>query len=386
MPQVRSHTKPPREEHGLWARYVLDLLERVDIRPHGRRPWDWQVHDPRLYRQIVLRGNLGLGEAYMNGWFDCQHLDQSLDRILRAKLDENTCVPPLIFNLRNRLFNLQTRQRAWQVGRQHYDIGNDLYRHMLDERMIYSCGYWKNASSLDQAQINKLQLVGDKLNLKPGMRVLDIGCGWGGAAAFLAERYGVNVDGVTISRQQHEWASQQHKSPQLRFRLMDYRDISGQYDAIYSIGMFEHVGPKNYRAYFHKVKSLLKPAGAFLLHSIGKASPILAADPWISRYIFPNGMIPTQAALVNGLKDSFRIEDWHNFGPDYDRTLMHWHENVEQARWQLPRQYDRRFFRMWRYYLLSSAASFRARKLELWQLLLTHGDDSPQQPAHTRAG
>jgi cyclopropane-fatty-acyl-phospholipid synthase len=386
MPQVSTQTKPPHADSGPWARYVLKLLEKADIRPHGKRPWDWQVHDRRLYRDIVLRGNLGLGEGYMKGWFDCQRLDQSLQRILTARLDENTFLPPLIFNWRNRLFNLQTRQRAWQVGKQHYDIGNALYQKMLDARMIYSCAYWKNAQSLDAAQEAKLTLIGEKLNLKPGMKVLDIGCGWGGAAAFLAERYGVAVDGVTISQRQHQWAQEKHPDARLNFRLMDYRDLQGTYDAIYSIGMFEHVGPKNYRRYFQKVKDLLKPEGVFLLHTIGKASPILAADPWISRYIFPNGMIPTQAAIVEAFKDFFRLEDWHNFGPDYDRTLMQWHKNVEAARWSLPKHYDRRFFRMWRYYLLSSAASFRARKLELWQLLLTHGELSPPQPPGLRAG
>ncbi len=386
MPQVSAGTKPPREDRSPWARYVLQRLQQADIRPHGRRPWDWQVHDPRLYRQIVLRGNLGLGEAYMDDWFDCQQLDQSLERILRTHLDENTFIPPLVFNLRNRLFNLQTRHRAWQVGRQHYDIGNDLYQIMLDERMIYSCGYWKNASTLAQAQENKLRLVAEKLNLQPGMQVLDIGCGWGGAADFMAREYGVTVDGITISRQQYEWARQHYQHPRLRYRLMDYRDLNGTYDAIYSIGMFEHVGPKNYVAFFRKVCGLLTANGLFLLHTIGKASPVLAADPWINRYIFPNGMIPTQKALVQGLQAFFRIEDWHNFGPHYDRTLMQWHHNAEQARWQLGKKYDRRFFRMWRYYLLSSAASFRARKLELWQLLLSQARHSPPQPPVIRAG
>ncbi len=383
MPQVIRHA-PNEKNNTPWARFVLSRLHQADIRPHGKRPWDWQVHDTRLYRHIVMRGNLGLGEGYMNGWFDCQRLDESLTRILRADLDQITGMPALLLNLRARFFNLQTRRRAWQVGRKHYDIGNTLYQTMLDSRMIYSCGYWKNANTLEEAQIAKLALVGDKLGLQPGMRVLDIGCGWGGSAAFMAERYGVQVDGVTISRQQYEWACEHHQKTDVRFQLMDYRELTGHYDAIYSIGMFEHVGHKNYRHYFRKVKQLLAPGGAFLLHTIGKSASQLAADPWINRYIFPNGLIPTQVALVNGLKHDFRIEDWHNFGPDYDRTLLAWHDNVEKARWSLPQKYDRRFFRMWRYYLLSCAAAFRARKLELWQVLMTRSDTCPKLPAGAR--
>jgi cyclopropane-fatty-acyl-phospholipid synthase len=254
------------------------------------------------------------------------------------------------------------------------DAGDDLYACMLDARMIYTCGYWRRATDLDAAQQHKLDLVCRKLALKPGMRVLDIGCGWGGAAQFAAERYGVSVTGLTVSRNQAGTARARCQGLPVEILLQDYRDLHGTFDRIYSLGMFEHVGARNYRTYFAKARELLAPDGLFLLHTIGANWSSDTTDPWIERYIFPNSVIPSMTQIAEALEHRWVIEDLHGFGPDYDRTLMAWLANFD-ANWQLiASQYSDRFRRMWRFYLTASAASFRTRRNQLWQLVLSpHG-------------
>jgi cyclopropane-fatty-acyl-phospholipid synthase len=257
------------------------------------------------------------------------------------------------------------------VGEKHYDIGNDLYEKMLDSRMIYSCGYWKDAQNLDEAQENKLELTCRKLKLAAGQKVLDIGCGWGGTARYMAEHYGVEVVGATISQAQAELARTRCAGLPVEILLMDYRDLKGRFDKIVSIGMFEHVGPKNYRTYFSKVSELLKEDGLFLLHTIGSNTSAISTDPWIERYIFPNGVIPSAQQISAAFEGCFVMEDWHNFGSYYDQTLMAWRENFDRAWPELKQSYDERFRRMWDYYLASCAASFRARDNQLWQIVLS---------------
>jgi len=358
-------------------RWIERLLTRAGIAVNGNRPWDLQLHDERMFRSVALFGNLGLGESYMRGWFDCQALDQFFDRVLRARLDRGVFhLHALLLTFQARMRNLQSLKRAFEVGRRHYDLGDDLYRAMLDSRMIYSCGYWRRAADLDQAQEHKLDLIAAKLGLEPGMKVLDIGCGWGGAARYFAEKFGVKVLGISISRHQIAWATRHNQVEGVEFRLQDYRELEGRFDAIYSIGMFEHVGPRNYRTYMQVVRRLLADDGRFLLHTIGSHAPGLSHDPWIHRYIFPNGILPNVQALAESLQGLFRVEDWHTFGPYYDLTLMAWHQRFEQAWSSLRERYDETFRRMWRYYLLSCAGAFRARDIDLWQLLL-----SPQEQA-----
>ena len=272
---------------------------------------------------------------------------------------------------RARLLNLQ-RLHVTEVGEKHYDIGNDLYAAMLDSRMIYSCGYWRDADNLEAAQEAKLDLICRKLDLRPGMHILDIGSGWGGFLQFAAERYGVSGLGVTVSKEQAALANERSKGLPVETRLLDYQALDGQFDRIISIGMFEHVGYKNYRPYFEKAASLLKPDGLFLLHSIGGHTSTSHGDPWSEKYIFPNGMLPSVAQVGKASEGLFVMEDWHNFGADYDRTLMEWHKRFEAA-WPSLKgdRYDERFYRMWRYYLSASAAAFRARVTDVWQVLLS---------------
>jgi len=313
----------------------------------------------------------------MDGHWECECLDQLFDRVLRARLDRKArSWSTLVHHLRARFLNLQTQRRSWRVGQAHYDLGNSFYEVMLDRRMTYTCAFWAGSSDLDQAQERKLDLVCRKLGLKPGMQVLDIGCGWGSFMRFAAERYGVQCTGVTISAEQAAYIRQSCEGLPVHVNLMDYRELTGSFDRIVSLGMFEHVGHKNHLTYLQVAARCLADDGLFLLHTIGGNAFSAGTDPWIDRYIFPNGEIPTIAAIGRACEGMFVVEDLHNFGADYDRTLMAWHENVEAASSQLTESLGPRFMRMWRYYLLSCAGAFRARDLQLWQLVLS----KPGQP------
>jgi cyclopropane-fatty-acyl-phospholipid synthase len=348
------------------------LLAKADIRLNGPRSWDIQLHSPDVLERVVSRGSLGLGESYMDGDWDADQLDDFFAHILRAKLDREVKPLSLLLPvLRERVFNRQNPKRAWQVGERHYDLGNDFYQSMLGPSMAYTCGYWKSADTLDQAQEAKLELICQKLRLQPGMRVLDIGCGWGGFMAYAAENHGVECVGVTVSKEQAAFARQRHPDPRLEFRLQDYREIDGKFDAIASIGMFEHVGKKNYRTFMRVVRSCLADDGVFLLQTIGKNERGGITDPWIEKYIFPNGEIPAISHISDAMDGLLVTEDLHNFGADYDKTLMAWHANFEAAWSRFADALGERFHRRWRYYLLSCAGAFRARDLQLWQWTLS---------------
>ena len=356
-------------------RFVQTQLARTEIEIGGSRPWDVQVHNERLYGRVLSQGTLGLGESYMDGWWDAEALDQFLFKLITANIQDNFPKDLALIGsvLKGKLLNMQ-RLRVTEVGEKHYDIGNDLYAAMLDQRMIYSCGYWKDATNLDAAQEAKLDLICRKVGLEPGMRILDIGSGWGGFLQFAAERYGVSGVGVTVSKEQAALANERTAHLPVETKLLDYQALDGKFDRIISIGMFEHVGYKNYRAYFEKAASLLAPDGLMLLHTIGGHSSTSHGDPWSEKYIFPNGMLPSIAQIGKAIEGLFVMEDWHNFGADYDKTLMAWHERFVAAWPQLKDQYDERFYRMWRYYLNVFAALFRARNISLWQVVLSpHG-------------
>jgi cyclopropane-fatty-acyl-phospholipid synthase len=355
---------------------IVDLLHHADVEINGSRPWDIQVHDERLYDRIMSFGTLGFGEAYMEGWWDAEAIDQLIYRILRHDLRSKIRldIATIISVARSRLMNLQ-RRHVYEVGERHYDIGNELYSKMLDKRMIYSCGYWKDATTLDAAQEAKLDLICRKAGLQPGMRILDIGSGWGGFLRFAAERYGIEGVGLTISKEQAEYANAHRGNLKIETRLEDYLAMTGSFDRIVSIGMFEHVGFKNYRPYMEKVSELLDPKGLFVLHSIGGNISQTYGDPWADKYIFPNGMVPSPTQIGRAIEGLFVMEDWHNFGAYYDPTLMAWLANFDAAWPELSAthadKYDERFRRMWRYYLSSFAGAFRARVMELWQVVLS---------------
>jgi len=351
---------------------IQALLERADVRIDGDRPWDIRVHDERLYARILAEGTLGAGESYMDGWWDCPQLDEMVARVLRTDLkDAITPWKEALRVLAARLVNLQRPRRAFRIGKHHYDIGDDLFERMLDRRMLYSCAYWKDAHTLDEAQEAKLDLVCRKLGLVAGMRVLDIGCGWGGAAQFAAERYGVSVLGITVSRNQAAYAQQRCSGLDVEIRLEDYRRLEGRFDRIFSLGMFEHVGYKNYGRFMRIARRLLADDGLLLLHTIGSTQSLRRSDRWTERYIFPDSMLPSVAQIGKAIEHRFVMEDWHSFGQDYDTTLLHWCRNVEERWDELAPTYGERFHRMWRFFLLSSAGGFRARKNQLWQVVLS---------------
>ncbi len=347
------------------------LLAIAGVAINGGNHYDVNVHNEGLFARALIHGSLGLGEAYMDGWWDAQSLDDFFFRVLSEELDQKVRSRHwLIESIKARLLNPQ-KYAAYEIGEHHYDLDEDLFALMLDQRMIYSCGYWKDASNLDDAQVAKLDLIFEKLDLKPGMRVLDIGCGWGGAAIHAAETYGVQVTGITVSKRQAEFATQRAGSLPVHFILTDYREYHDTFDCIYSIGMFEHVGYKNYRTYFQKVADMLNPDGLFLLHTIGSNSTVTHTDRWIEKYIFPNSMLPSASQISTASEGIFVIEDWHNFGADYDRTLMEWYNNVSRNKESIIGRFGINFYRMWVYYLLSCAGSFRARKNQLWQVVLS---------------
>jgi cyclopropane-fatty-acyl-phospholipid synthase len=349
------------------------VLHEAGITLDGPSLWDPQVRNERLMTRVALHGTRGAGEAYVDGDWDCARLDELAARLLASGIDERwdalTAISPR--DLLTFLTNRQSRRVARRNVRAHYDIGNDLYAAMLGPTMSYSCGYWRGAKTLEEAQNGKHELICRKLSLQPGMRVLDIGCGWGGFAKYAATHYSVEVVGVTVSEAQVEYAKLLCAGLPIHIELLDYRDIHGVFDRIISIGMFEHVGPRNHRKYFESVRLNLADDGLFLLHTIGTLRSTQTMNHWMSRHIFPNGVVPSGSQILRAAERILVLEDWHNFGADYDKTLMAWHANFETAWPSLRERYDERFRRMWRYYLLTCAGSFRARRSQLWQLVFS---------------
>jgi cyclopropane-fatty-acyl-phospholipid synthase len=351
-----------------------EILALADVTINGANPWDIKVNDDDFYRRALTEGELGVGESYMDKWWDAEKIDEFIFRILNAQLDEKIRrkFSILLKLFSARLYNMQSKRRAFIVGEKHYDLGNDLFQNMLDKRMNYSCAYWKDADNLDEAQENKLELICRKIYLEPGMHILDIGCGWGAYGKYVTEKYDVKVTGITVSKEQLTLANELCKGLPVDIRLMDYRQLNERYDRIVSVGMIEHVGYKNYRTFFEIANKCLKEDGLFLLHTIGTNASENSLGLWSEKYIFPNGMLPSIAQLGKAIENLFIMEDWHSFGQDYDKTLMAWYHNFEMNWDKIKSQYSERFYRMWKYFLLSSAGSFRSRKRsQLWQIVLS---------------
>lgn len=352
---------------------IQEILSCAGITINGDKPWDIRIWDERFYSRILRGGSLGLGESYMDGWWECERLDDFFSRVMYFNLEEKLKKDwrLILHLLQSAALNHGKKSRAFRVGEKHYDIGDDIYRNMLDKRMVYSCAYWKNADNLDDAQEAKLDLICRKLGLRRGERILDIGCGWGGLLKYACDRYGVEGAGLTVSKKQAELAKKICDGLPVEIRLQDYRDVDEKFDHIVSVGMFEHVGHKNYRTYMETVYRCLKDGGLFLLHTIGKNFSDFAMDPWFEKYIFPNSLVPSMKQIAAAAEKLFVVEDWHNFGPYYDQTLMAWFRNFDSNWHKLRDVYDERFYRMWKYYLLSCAGSFRARYLQVWQIVFS---------------
>lgn len=364
---------------------VKDLFAIAGVTIGGAGPTDPVIHDQRFYARFLAGASLALGESYMDGWWDVPELDGLIMKLVRARLRDKVkgSLKLSLLTVRAVLTNMQTVKRADHVAKAHYDLGNDLYEAMLDPRMIYTCGYWKNATTLAEAQEAKLDLVCRKAGLKPGMRVLDLGCGWGGLAAWAAEKHGCEVVGISISKEQVEYGRAKWKGLPVDLKLGDYRSITGVYDAVLSVGMLEHIGPKNYKEFMGVVDRTLKPDGVAVLHTIGNNRSRLHADPFTEKYVFPNACAPSLAQLAKAAERDFVVEDVHNLGANYDPTLVAWWENFDAAWPQLKgTRYDDRFYRMWKFYLLACAGLSRARDGQLYQLVLTKFGNP--QPSHYR--
>lgn len=357
-------------------RLVRELFGAANIGINTQQRGDVIVKNPGFYARLLRDASIGLGESYMEEWWECDALDVFIEKALRADLKKKISGSwrLKLLTLQALATNMQSRARAPEVAEKHYDLGNDLYEVMLDPRMVYTCGYWKNAKTLEEAQDAKLELVCKKAGLKPGMKVLDLGCGWGGFAIYAAEKYGCQVLGVTIAKEQqrHGQAAADKAKLPVEIRLCDYREATGTYDAVVSIGMMEHVGWKNHRTLMEVVHRSLKDDGIAVLHTIGSNETQHHGIPFFEKYIFPNAASPSIAQLGKAMENLFVVEDWHNFGPDYEATLLAWWERFDAGYGRLDqKKYDRRFYRMWRFYLLAAAGAVRARESQLWHLVMT---------------
>ncbi|MEI6038929.1 MAG: cyclopropane fatty acyl phospholipid synthase [Actinomycetes bacterium] len=356
----------------------LSILEKAGVSVNSSEPWSIHVHNEKLWDRVVSQHQLGMGEAYIDGWWDCENIDQMLTRLLSIDvLDLLRPSPTVLFHgMKSTFLNRQTKSKAAKNAKHHYNIGNELYKRMLDKEMAYSCGYWKDAKTLNQAQVNKFDLICRKLKLEPGMSLLDIGSGWGGLLRHAVKNYGVVGFGITPADEQIRLAKEKSKGLNITFIQQDYRDLTGQFDRVVSVGMMEHVGPKNLGKFFQTCDALLKPDGIMLHHTISSTYTKSSTDPYFDRYIFPGGVIPSPAQISKASEKKFIIEDLHNFGLDYDRTLLEWYKNINK-KWEEIPQYDLKFRRMWNYYLLASAAGFRARNLNLVQMVFRKNGPRP---------
>jgi len=361
-------------EESKTIKIVRRILEHSDVQINGNRPWDIWIHNPNFYERVLSGGSLALGESYMDGWWDCEALDQFFEKILDDRLDKKvktTAKKILFVMLKAKIINAQKRSKAYVIGERHYDIGNNLFSVMLDRGLNYSCGYWETAKTLDDAQEAKLDLICRKMELRSGMKILDIGCGWGGFAKYAAEKYGANIHGITVSNEQLKFANKFCQGLDVIIELKDYRELKEKFDRIVSIGMFEHVGFRNYRNFMKVVHQCLEADGLFLLHTIAGNTTANSTDPWLNKYIFPNSLIPSAKQIASAAEGLFMLEDWHSFGQYYDKTLMAWYNNFTKNWTKIKDKYDDRFYRMWPYYLLLSACCFRSRRNQLWQIVFS---------------
>jgi cyclopropane-fatty-acyl-phospholipid synthase len=354
----------------------------------GLDPVTIRLADAATARAIARRPALGLGEAYMDGRLVVERGDiRALLELLAVNLawEEAGAVHALRWRPRRLAAAFETwnrRRRARRNVARHYDLKVDLFRLFLDSDLQYSCAYFADpGASLEEAQAAKKAHIAAKLCLAPGQRLLDIGCGYGGLALSLASVDGVKVHGITLSEEQLRIASARAEAAGLAdrvtFALADYRDVEGEYDRIVSVGMFEHVGTPQYRAFFRKCRALLAPDGLMLLHTVGRADGPAATDPFLAKYIFPGGVIPALSEIAPEIERArLWLTDLEVLRLHYARTLACWYERAVAAREKIVALYDERFFRMWTFYLAGGIAAFRHDSFAVFQLQLARSRDA----------
>lgn len=377
---------------------VKSLLAKAEITINGTKPWDIQIHDVRCYDRFLKDRSLGFGEAYMDGWWDAYTLDETVAKIVQAKIEDQLQFNKnlALYLLKRKMFSPSAQKHSHMDVSRHYDFGHELFEAMLDPDLNYSCGYWKNLGNpqtawkiprnLRKAQQAKLAHVCRKLLLKKGLRILDIGCGWGNVLAYATTHFGVRATGVTLSKRQASYIKNHMKGHAIKILSEDFREIEHVlYDRIVSIEMIEHLTYRYYALYFKKVASLLKSDGVFLLQTIGANKTKYANDPWVEKYIFPNTHIPSLAQIAKEVENLFVVEEVENFGAYYYPTLMSWfrnfHKNWKRLAIMNNEKYNDRFYRMWKFYLLASAGCFKAGKLQLWQIVFSKRNTLGVYPA-----
>lgn len=356
----------------MWKQIIKRLCKRSDI----ELGIDIIIRDRSTYKNIITKGSLGLGESYMKKKWDSPHLDVLIAKLIKAGTHKNNlfgAFTKAILWAKSVVFNLQNRKNAPLLSETHYNAGNHLFKSFLDKNMIYSCAYFKNTDDLNQAQLNKIKIVGHKLDLHPGEKVLDIGCGWGGTARILSEMFDVEVTGVSDSTEMIKYANENNAGKKVKFIRADYRDIKGKFDKIYNIGFLEAVGPKNFRSFMKQVNDLLHDNGIFLTHTIGGKYSVNKGDPWLDKYIFPHGVLPSKKQIEKSVKSLFVIRDFEAFGSYYETTLMHWSKNLNKNWHTIKDPFDNpeMFKRMMDYYLMSCKAAFNTNMIDLWQYVFT---------------
>lgn len=359
------------------TRLLLEpLLARAGVKVDGKEPWDIQVADQRFFRTVLTQGSLGLGEAYLRGWWTCNDLEELSYRLIRSGLYKTSLLlpQPVLANLLHATINQQSKEKSLRVAVQHYSLGNDVFLDFLGRHHLYSCGYFKDTDDLDVAQRQKLEKVCRLLDLRPGDRVLDVGGGWGEFARYAATQHGCEVTSINIADEQIKFAREYCKDASVEIRRCDYRDVTGRFDKIVVMAMLTHVGYKNYRGFMEVMDRCLEPGGLMLVESVGGHKSRKDCEPWINRYIFPGGVVPSLEQFDRAVAGLFARKALDEFGSSYVHTLRAWHRNFVQA-WPAHRsRYDDRMRLMFEYFFLTVAGAFRAGYLLHWHLLFQKGE------------
>ncbi len=346
-------------------RPVEHIFSRAGVSINGTKPWDIRVNDNRFYRDVLINGSLGLGESYMRQQWTTDDLEGLFYRLCSSDLEKTSRrIPSQHFS---RLFdffiNRQSHARAKSNAEHHYNLGNDLFFEFLGKFKNYSCGYFENADTLDEAQAAKMHKLCQLLDLKKGDRLLDVGGGWGEFAKFAATQYDCDVTSINIAQEQINHAREHCRDTAVEIVKSDYRDMTGTYNKIAVVAMFTHVGHKNYRVFMQTMSGLLEPGGKMVMETVGGLESKTRCEPWTDKYIFPGGLIPSMEQIDHSVRGLFKRDSVHEFGHHYAVTLQHWHRNFIEAWPRLRAHYSESMRLMFEYFFLSVAGDFRAKGL-----------------------